>query len=278
MAARISVSRAKQCLSNFHESIMECVDLYFVESTTKFLSGMRGRSQAGSLATNPRTQLAQSQWKDSKTGLMQVLPTGHTWGTSGSIARYDSIFTEPANVVVGLRMAVDVLLTRAMPPVIVYVACRALATLPKTLLASESKKRLGKAAPAFVKWINATNELAGVILEEGEKKKTRKRATRISWSEASTPRKAKSKTPTSAYACASLCEKLIPGSTDGLSNNAKKMLHNALMARHSYKELEAGGKALVEAELVYIKRDAEAASSMFADVEMTSEDIAALDN
>lgn len=196
MATRISASRAKGVLSAFHESIMESANLYFTDSVTKWLSGMRGRSQAGSLATNARTQLTQSQWKDSKTSDMQVLPEGHTWGTSGSIVRYGSIFVEPENPTVGLRMAVDVLLTRAMPPVILYVACRALATLPKTLLASVLKKRLGSAGPSFAKWIAATNELAGAILEVGEKKHTRKKATGISWSEASTPRsKRKSKTP-----------------------------------------------------------------------------------
>ena len=191
MATRISASRAKGLLEKLHENIMESVNLYFVGSATKWLSGMRGRSQAGSLATNPRTQLTQSQWKDSKTDDMQKLPEGHSWGTSGSIARYDSIFTNPANVIVGLRMAIDVLLTRCQPPVIVYVACRALAILPKQLLASVVKKRLGTAGPAFCKWIAATNELANAILEVGAEKKRRKKATRISWAELSTPRKAK---------------------------------------------------------------------------------------
>lgn len=195
MAARISVSKARQHLETLHSNIMESVSLYFTSPVTQWLSGMRGRSQAGSLATNPRTQLTQSQWKDSKTGDMQKLPEGHTWGTSGSIARYDSIFTEPANATIGLRMAIDVLLTRVQPPVIVYVAARALATLPKALLASECKKRLGNAAGPFVKWIAATNELASAILEEGEKKKSKKKATKISWAELATPRKKKAKTP-----------------------------------------------------------------------------------
>lgn len=198
MASRMSVSKAKSLLEKLHEAIMESVNLYFVSNMTKWLSGMRGRSQAGSLATNPRTQLTQSQWKDSKSGAMQKLPEGHSWGTSGSIARYDSIFIEPANPTVGLHMAMDILLTRAQPPVIVYVAARALSTLPKTLLTSEVKKRLGVAGPAFCKWIAATNELAGAILEVGAEKKRRKKATRISWAELSTPRAKKAKTPKSA--------------------------------------------------------------------------------
>jgi len=218
MASRISVSKAKVYLEQLHSNIMESANLYFVTPVTEWLAGMRGRSQAGSLATNGRVQLVQSQWKDSKPGQMQILPTGHTWGTSGSIARYDSIFTGPANAGVGLRMAVDVLLTRCMPPVIVYVACRALSTLPKTLLASESKKRLGGAGPAFVKWIAATNELAGAILEVGAEKKRRRKATRISWSEVSTPRKAKSKTPSKPKADAPVSKHQTKAETSEFAN------------------------------------------------------------
>lgn len=238
--ARMTDKRRGELLTMMHESIMSAVNMYFVDSVQSWLSGQRGRSQAGCLASNPRTQLVQSQWKSWRTGRMQRLPEGHTWGTSGSIARYESIFVSPELLGMALEMAMDVLFTRCMPPVIIYVAARALATLPKTMLRMEAKRRLGSASTAFCAWLDATSTLADAILEESQdKKRTRKKSVKISWSEVSTPRSKKASDDVADEARVMSLLRTFFSDYKDADAKVVRSAAQALLKQHSRSELEA---------------------------------------
>lgn len=150
---------------------------YYITPLSEYMIS-RGKSALASLASNPLVQLLQSMWMSSGTGAM----TGGG-GTTGKSALGQALVGSgpiPPDWTEANRWSIlmDVLLFRAFPSAVSFVAHMGLSALNDTQVKAEAKRRWGaKVATAFLAWHKATVVFLSAISEFDEKSPAkRKRA------------------------------------------------------------------------------------------------------
>lgn len=143
-------------------------DLYFRDPFASF-AVMRGKKEDACVASNPPTQLLQTQWIDSNTMEMYPLSGQHAsasalWGTL--VGKYGS---EPEAL--RFQILMDALITRSLPSAIQALAEYTLIeAVPEDVLTAEIAKRVGKeAAPHVLALLKAGASMLSNVTEETTK-------------------------------------------------------------------------------------------------------------
>ena len=138
---------------------------YYVSSLSEYMTG-RGKAASASLASNPLVQLLQSMWMSSS--LKKMTGGGGTTGKSALGQALLGTGPVPDGWTEKHRwdILLDVLMFRAFPSAVSFVAHLGLSALSDTQIKAEAKKRWGqKVTVAFVAWHKATITFLGAISE-----------------------------------------------------------------------------------------------------------------
>lgn len=141
---------------------------YYVQSLSEYMTG-RGKAASASLASNPLVQLLQSMWMSST--LRKMTGGGGTTGKSalGQALLGTGPIPEGWTEKHRFDILMDVLMFRAFPSAVSFVAHMGLSALTDTMLRTEASKRWGKkVAMAFVAWHKATIVFLSAISEVAE--------------------------------------------------------------------------------------------------------------